>query len=635
MLIHIRSLIVLFLVLAVSSVSAQEAYTKSVVKEGIQVDFTMTNLNPERSLGEFREGDNVRFVFKVFDTLSGKPQTGAFPAAWMDKTNPNNPEDCARKIISFIEGGLLSRPELDLNVYYVLTLNDDNSINVVDPLFSFGGSQLLTQIQLASSGYDWVVKEDQTEFYVSLPDANQVAFVNTTTMENYHNIAIPGQPKEIALQPDEHYLWMGYDLPGNFESVSGVAIVDTQEKTLAKVIKTGVGPHEVIHASGNDRAFVTNQGSGTVSIIDIQSLEKIEDIQVADTPVSVAFSKKADAIYVVNGLSGIITVIDAKSGVVMTEIQGEKGIDKIVFSPDGRLGFLLNPRTHKIHILDAATNRIVQSADVDAQPDEVSFSDELAYVRHLGSEIIWMIPLDVIGQEGNEVPLIDFTGGQNPPGLDSPENGAPGIVQAPGANAVLVSNYLDRSIYYYREGMAAPSGHFSTYGKRPKAVQVVDKSIEETSLGTYETTVQMRTPGDYEVSLFMDVPSFLECFPVTILPDEQKELEKLRNSLGPLSIKYITETNRPKVGQELALRFQLLDLKTQKPVSQLKDVRLMTMNSGGRGQLAVEAKESGTQGIYETQITFDEKGLHYVYVSCPSRGLSYNNPQFLTLYASE
>lgn len=631
---HIYWLIALCFILS-CTVHAQEPYHKSVVKEGIQVDFSMTNLNPKRPLGEFREGDNVRFQFKVYDTITSKPLTGAFPAAWMDKSNPENPVDCGRKVVSYIEGGLLSRPELDLNVYYVLTLNEDNTINVVDPLFSFGGSQLLTQIQLAGSGYDWAVKEDQTQCYVSIPDAQQVAFINTTEMENDHNISIPGQPREIALQPDEHYLWLGYDLPGNFESISGVAVVDTQDKSLAKVIKTGKGPHKIIHGLQNDRAFVSNQGSGTISIIDIQSLEKTKDIQVMDIPVSMAYSKKADAIYVVNGLSGSITVIDVKTGTIITEIEGEKGNNKIEFSPDGRLGFLLNPKTHKVHILDAATNAIIQSADVDQQPDEVSFSDELAYVRHLGSEIIWMIPLDVLGQEGAPVPLVDFTGGQNPPAMGAPENGAAGIVQAPGANAVLVSNFLDRSIYYYSEGMAAPSGHFSTYGKKPKAVQVIDKSIEETSPGSYETTVQMRSSGTYEVSLFMDVPSFMECFPVTVLPNKERELEQLQNSLGPLSIKYIAETNRPKVGQELSLRFELWDIKTQQPVSQLNDVKLMTMNSAGRGHHSLNATESETEGIYETQLTFNEEGLHYVYVSCPSRGLTYNNPQFLTLYASK
>jgi YVTN family beta-propeller protein len=387
---------------------------------------------------------------------------------------------------------------------------------------------------------------------------------------------------------------------------------------------------------GEDNKFVyiSNQNSGTVSVVDIQSLQKVEDILVKDIPISMAYSKKANAVYVINKMSAVISVIHGETHQLIEEIEAEAGINKISFTPDGRLGFILNPLTNKLHILDAATNRIIQSADVEEQPDEVSFSDQLAYVRHLGSETIWMIPLDVIGTEGTEIPLIDFTGGQNPPAMGAPINSAHGIVQAPGANAVLVSNYLDESIYYYSEGMAAPSGHFSTYGKRPKAVEVIDKSIEETSLGVYETTVQLRTPGDYEVSLFLAVPSFSECFPVTVLPNKEKEKQYLKKHLGPLSIKFVSSGNRKKVGEKVSIKFELLDLRTRVLISELKDVRLMTMNSAGRGPHPMPVRASQTQGVYETSLTFDEEGLYYVFIECPSRGLTYNNQQFLTLYVT-
>lgn len=627
-------LILCFLLLQQQGI-AQKGYHKSVIKEGIKIDFSLSHLNKDRSANEFREGDHVLFQFKISDTITRKPLSGAFPAAWMDKTNKNRPVDCGRKIVSFIEGGLLSRPELDLNVYYVLTLNDDNTINVVDPLFGFGGSQLLTQIQISGTGYDWAVKQDQTAVYVSMPETNQVAFINISEMKNEHNVTIPGLPKDITLQADEQYLWVAYDLPGNFETTSGVAVIDTEKKTLIKTIRTGAGSHDIILGASNEYVYVSNKKSQTVSIIDIQSLEKVKDISIRDTPIAMAYSKKSNAIYIVNKKRSIISVLDAKTHQIIAEIKDETGINKISFTPDGRLGFVLNPIANTITILDSATNRIIQSADVNDQPDEVSFSDELAYVRHLGSEIIWMIPLDVIGKEGEEVPLIDFTGGQNPPALGASENSAPGIVQAPGANAVLVSNYLDKSIYYYSEGMAAPSGHFSTYGKHPKAVQVIDKSIEETTLGVYETIVQLRTPGDYEVSLFLDVPSFMECFPVTVLPNKEKELEDLKNTLGPLSIKYVSAINRTKVGKDVFLQFELHDSKTHELVSELKDVRIMTMNSSGRGHHALKVEESETKGTYTTNFRIEEEGLYYVYVECLSRGLTYNNPQFLTLYASK
>ncbi|MDH7448117.1 YncE family protein [Aquimarina sp. 2201CG14-23] len=622
-----------FCFLFIQLTKAQESYHKSVVKEGIKVDFSLSHLNENKVVGEFQEGDHVLFQFKISDTITGKPLSGSFPAAWMDKVNNTKPVDCGKKIVSFIEGGLLSRPELDLNVYYVLTLNDDNTINVVDPLFSFGGSQLLTQIQIPSTGYDWVSKENQTMVYISMPDVNQVAFINTSDMKNTHNVEIPGQPKDIVLQADEHYLWVTYDIPGRFETKSGVAVIDTEKKTVIKNIETGAGTHDIVLGNNNDYLYVSNQSSGTISVIDIQSLEKIKDIPLSDAPISLAYSKKANSLYAVHKINAAISVIDGKTHQVIDEIQAKAGINNISFTPDGRLGFVLNPIEHTIDIVDTATNRIVQSADVDAQPDEVSFSDELAYVRHLGSETVWMIPLDVIGTEGTEVPLIDFSGGQNPPALGAPLNDAPGIVQAPGANAVLVSNYLDKSIYYYSEGMAAPSGHFSTYGKKPKAVMAIDKSIEEVAPGTYQTTVQLRTPGDYEVSLFMDVPSFMECFPVTVLPNEAKEKERLKNVLGPLSISYFTGNSYTKVDEEISIKFELVDLNTKQPVSSLKDVRIMTMNSAGRGHHAVTVEESETKGIYKTNLKFEEEGLHYVYVECLSRGLTYNNPQFLSLYA--
>ena len=79
--------------------------------------------------------------------------------------------------------------------------------------------------------------------------------------------------------------------------------------------------------------------------------------------------------------------------------------------PGGRLAFVVHPAKNQVHILDSASNRIVQTADVEAEPDQVAFSEELAYVRHRGSEIVLMIPLKAVGEPGRPVPLVDFTGG--------------------------------------------------------------------------------------------------------------------------------------------------------------------------------------------------------------------------------
>ena len=51
--------------------------------------------------------------------------------------------DVSKQIQRYRSGSVFDRPLVDLNVYYVVTLNDDATLGVVDPLFGFGGSKQL------------------------------------------------------------------------------------------------------------------------------------------------------------------------------------------------------------------------------------------------------------------------------------------------------------------------------------------------------------------------------------------------------------------------------------------------------------------------------------------------------------
>src|SRR5205823_2977323 len=135
-------------------------YARRIVREGIAVDFTVEHHGSPRKaqMGEFREGDDVIFRFKISDTATGSPLARVKPAAWVSRVFKDEQTDrqkCTDKIGVFVRGSLLGRADLDLNVYYVLALNDDASISVVDPLFGYGGTKLLAMIPLQSAGEDW------------------------------------------------------------------------------------------------------------------------------------------------------------------------------------------------------------------------------------------------------------------------------------------------------------------------------------------------------------------------------------------------------------------------------------------------------------------------------------------------
>src|SRR6185436_17629419 len=131
------------------------------VDQGISVEVTVQPVDPTRR--ELREGDEAVFRFRITDAATGNPLAGSYPAGWMDLTAPGvEPEtSCKHKVETFVEGSLFTRPEVNLNSYQVLALNEDATISVVDPLFGFGGSKLLAMLFLDSPGEDWALAADK------------------------------------------------------------------------------------------------------------------------------------------------------------------------------------------------------------------------------------------------------------------------------------------------------------------------------------------------------------------------------------------------------------------------------------------------------------------------------------------
>jgi hypothetical protein len=123
-----------------------------------------------------------------------------------------------------------------------------------------------------------------------------------------------------------------------------------------------------------------------------------------------------------------------------------------------------------------------------------------------------MVPLDQLGRKGVPLTVVTFPGGQQPLGETWINSPAARVVEASGESAVLVANAPDKQVYY-KEGMAAPMGSFSNYGRQPMAAQVVDRSLRErASPGVYQTVAKLPKPGLYDVFFFLDSPRFVNCF---------------------------------------------------------------------------------------------------------------------------
>jgi hypothetical protein len=106
--------------LALASAAGAGPAPQKPVESGIALELLVQPVNDS---GPLREAQDVRVTLKITDRLTGAPMTGLYPGGWMDraavrrKLGEEVPDDCKKKVESFLGGSMLSRPALQLSTW--------------------------------------------------------------------------------------------------------------------------------------------------------------------------------------------------------------------------------------------------------------------------------------------------------------------------------------------------------------------------------------------------------------------------------------------------------------------------------------------------------------------------------------
>jgi YVTN family beta-propeller protein len=597
-----------------------------LVRDGIAIDFEARPLEGT----ELMEGELTELRFRISDERSGKPVQGNRPAAWMDVgANIQGQagamqKQCIEKIGLYLKGAVGIRPLVDLNGYYLLVMNKDNSITVIDPMVSMAGrTSTFTSVVLKKPAMDWVNHGDVKRLYLSMPAAGQVAVVDTESFKVVGDIDAGAEPTRIVLQPDGRYLWVGNN--SREAKDSGVTVIDTRDKKVVMKAATGRGHHEIAVSADNRHAFVTNRDEGTVTVFDVGTLKKVKDIKTGSLPLSIAWSSLSRAAYVSDGKDGTITVIDGSKLEVMKTIQAKPGLGPLRFTPDGRFAMVVNTAESVVYVIDPGSNEIIHSPKVQAEPFQVSYTQGFAYVRSLGSERVTMINLSSLGQ-GKEPILQSFAAGSYAPKMGGDLPLADAVTPGLGEAAAFVVSPADNATYFYMEGMNAPMSSYASRGKYARAVTVVDRSLKEVEPGVFAGRFRMPAAGHFDVAVSLDQPRLVHCFSTDAKANPQ--LEALRKTVG---VEFLPQGRVFKPKDIAKVRFRIIE-GTGVPRAGLKDVIVryfLVPASPPRDSIAKEVSE----GVYEVPVELAEVGAYYVYVSVPSLKLGYNDSGFFSVMA--
>jgi YVTN family beta-propeller protein len=588
-----------------------EGLPNRYVREGIVIEFSAAASQDSASRVPM-EGEFVDVRFKLTDEASGQPLRGNTPGAWLDigtviQGQPGaEVKSCRDKVALYMRGIVGLRPMLDLTSYYVVLLNLDATVSVIDPLVSLArATSTLARIPIAKPGADWVKSADGKRIYVSMPFAGQVAVIDADTFKLQSNIDAGRSPTRVYLQPDGHYLWVGND--AKVSEASGVTVIDTDKQKPVKTLLTGTGHHEIAVSEDNRIAFVTNRDSGTVSLIDVRELKILRELKLGGVPISVGYSPLARAAYVADGKEGKVSVLAGRDFEPVSRIALKPGLGPLRFTPDGRYAFIVNTSEDLVHVIDASSNEVVHDIAVSGQPFQVTFTRAYAYVRSLASERVTMINLLSLGR-GKKPALQSFAAGATPPKAGGELPLADTLAPALGDAAVLVVNPADNTTYYYMEGMNAPMSNYQSYGAAARAVTVIDRSLREIEPGVYGSKVRIPAPGRYDVAFLLDSPRLINCFSL-----EAKENPTLAAQRKRVVVEFLMKSREVKLGATVPVRFKVTT-DGGKPQAGVKDLRVLTFLVPGTRRNESFAREV-EPGVYEAQLKVEEHGAWAIYVA--------------------
>ena len=599
---------------------------QKLVRDGVTVALQVQSLAKD---GVLREGEFADVRFRVTDTTSGQPLAGVAPGAWLDPQAvaadlaQGREHSCKSRVGVFLKSSIGARPLLDLNSYYLMVMNRDASVSVVDPQVSVGGiTSTLSRIELKQPPMDWVTPADNKRVFVSMPNADAVAVIDSEQFKLVDSVAAGSNPVRVALQPDERLLWVGNN--ARAPEQSGVTVIDAQSLKPLKHVATGAGHHEIAFSKDSRQAFVSNRDDGTVSIIDIASLTLSKQLKTGSHPLSIAFSALSQAVYVADGQDGTVTVVGAVSLSVRRVIKLKQGLGPMGFSADGRFGIVLNTLENQASVIDASNDSLIHDVAVSAEPYQVVFTKAYAYIRGLASAKVTMINLASLG-EGRTPISQGFEAGPQAPRLAGDLPLASSLAVSRDDNAVFVVNPVDNTTYFYAEGMNAPMSGYPNRGQVARAAMVIDRSLREVSPGLYSARIKLPPAGRFDVAFLLNQPNIIHCFTADVEPAIQST-----RVAGVPKVEFMLDTVTATLGSPYVVRFRIVQGKQNTQRSGVKDVQVRYFLAPSSRAQSVAALEVG-EGVYEVPLTLNQPGAWYLHVRAASLGAGFDDKTFASV----
>lgn len=216
-----------------------------------------------------------------------------------------------------------------------------------------------------------------TPVYVSDERGNQVLVIDSATGTTTRTIKAGARPRGIHLSPDGKTLYVavsgspiggpGVDeskLPPADHTKDGIAVVDTSDGTVRRVLHAGSDPETFTLTPDGKTLLVSNENASLVSIVDSRGLRAARSIKVGDEPEGVAITRDGKLLYVACEGSDAVMVFDMGNLKQVASVPLAGRPRTLLASSDGRVIYVAVETGGKLAVIEAATGRLIRTVDL-------------------------------------------------------------------------------------------------------------------------------------------------------------------------------------------------------------------------------------------------------------------------------
>ena len=214
------------------------------------------------------------------------------------------------------------------------------------------------------------VSRDNSRVWVTCEAAKAVLELDTATGKILKTWETGQDVSHMVVPtPDENKLYVA-----NIGSGS-VTVID-RSTDIVKSVPTGAGSEGIDVSPDGREVWVSNRGGNSISVISATKDQVLVTFESGgEMPIRVKFTPNGKQVWVSNARSNGVTVFDAATRQLLDTIKVGAVPVGILMTPDGRRAFVANTNDNKVTVIDVTSRKVVRTFTTGTEPDGMAWAD--------------------------------------------------------------------------------------------------------------------------------------------------------------------------------------------------------------------------------------------------------------------